>query len=144
MDGNIWKSKCCCRLWDLYIASVCIEYFPLMFSVPFSFRVYLRPCNSHFCYNLTKVRPLFTLSHRGSDNPYYLSCSNELCSLHIASWFRPINAINAVQVQYFWRWGKSFCCYVFVSPRACSLLRSKGQSFQKTFSRIKVTIDWSK
>ena len=31
-------------------------------------------------------------------------------------------------------------CYVFMSPRACSLLRSNGQSFRNTFSRIKVTI----
>ena len=39
----------------------------------------------------------------------------------------------------FLRW-KSFCCYIFVSPLACSVLRSKGQSFQNTFSRIKVKI----
>ena len=31
-------------------------------------------------------------------------------------------------------------CYVFMSPRACSLLRSNGQSFRNTLSRIKVAI----
>ena len=44
--------------------------------------------------NLTNVRPLFTLSHRGSDNSRLLivfkKALYELCSLLIVSWFRPI------------------------------------------------------
>ena len=43
-------------------------------------------------------------------------------------------------VQYFsWGW-KRFCCYVLVSLRACSLHRSRVQTFRNIFSRIEVTI----
>ena len=45
-----------------------------------------------FLTNLTKVRPLFTHSNRGSENFPLLIMFKwtlfELCSLHIASWFR--------------------------------------------------------
>ena len=34
---------------------------------------------SYSDHNLPKVRPLFTLSHRGSDNSLVLMCSSEFC-----------------------------------------------------------------
>ena len=40
----------------------------------------------------------------------------------------------------FWRRWMPLCCYVFVSLRACSLLRSKGKNFGNTFNCVKVTI----
>ena len=58
----------------------------------------------------------------------------EFCSLHIASWFRPIRS-----VQYFWRCPK----IVFLLLRACGPHISKGQSFRNTFRRLKVRFDWS-
>ena len=109
-----------------------------------------------FKHKLTKVRPLFTLLYRGSNNSpllivfsaNYIDQSNvtsyKLCICIIGHDFdQPCRERILSAVQYFWRWQKSFYCYVFLSPRACILLRSKGQSFQHSFSHMKVTFDWS-
>ena len=68
-----------------------------------------------------KVRPLFTLSHRGSDNSLLLMVFKwtlyELYWVMIST--NQIAYLNAM--QYFWRW----------------------QNRKPIFSRIKVTIDWS-
>ena len=60
-------------------------------------------------HNLTKVRPLFTLSHRGFINsPLMIVFKNfafAYCVLILT------NQINAV--QYFWRWRKSFSTHMF-------------------------------
>ena len=84
------------------------------------------------------VRPLFS-----QPPPHYWSCSSELC-VNFVLVYGVIISTNQIAylnaVRYLLRWWKSFCTYVFVSPRTCCLLRSKGQSFRNTFSRIKVTI----
>ena len=59
--------------------------------------------------------------------PHYCLCSNELCICIMRHDFDQSDACfkwNAI----FWRWWKLFCCYVFMSSRACSVLRSKGQN----------------
>ena len=80
--------------------------------------------------NLAKGRHVCTLLHRGSDNSPLLILFKwtlyELCCLHAASGFRPIRQHILNALQYFLRWWKSFCWYLFMSPHF-SLLRSKGQ-----------------
>ena len=64
-----------------------------------------------FVINMTKVRSLFTLSHRGSDNSPLLISSSEHCINFVVCILRHVfdqseqRNINAV--QYFWRWWKS-------------------------------------
>ena len=71
---------------------------------------------SRFQYNLTKIRPLFKLSHRGSDNSsllivfmwiFYELC---ICILHHdfdqSAYFKHSAA--------FWSWWKSFSCHLIL------------------------------
>ena len=93
-----------------------------------------RPTRELFTHcNLTKARPLFTLSHRNMITYQNWSCSSErwmnfvFCILYIASWFWPIKYRISNAVQYLWRWWKkSFCCCVFVSPWVFGQLTSTG------------------
>ena len=80
--------------------------------------------------NLTKVKPLFTVSHRGSDNSPLLTVFKwtlyEVCSLHTGHDFERI--LNAV--HYFWRWWKQ-CFRVTLGMKST-------QIFRNTFRCIKV------
>ena len=53
----------------------------------------------------------------------------ELCMNFVLAYcvinFNQSNSVSQIKCCIFRRWWKWFCCYVFVSPRACSLLRSK-------------------
>ena len=73
------------------------------------------------CANLTKVRPRFTLSQRGSDNSQYWSYSNELCCLNFVFAYCVMMSTNLNPMQHYLRWWKSFCCFIFMSTQACSL-----------------------
>ena len=69
-------------------------------------------------FNLTKVRPSFTLLHRGS---------SELC-INFAFVYCVMISTNQLEYfkrsAFFWRWWKLFCCYI----GHVVLLRSRGQN----------------
>ena len=93
--------------------------------------------------NLTKVRPLLSLSQGWFNNsPLQMVFKWTLYGLCICILRHDFDHLDSVFyiVQYFsWGW-KKFCCYVLVSLRACSLHRSRVQTFRNIFSRIEVTI----
>ena len=97
--------------------------------------------------NLCKVRLLLTLSHRGSDNsPLLVVFKWTLYELCICIFRRDLDHSDSVFYTYcsVSEDDESRVFYVFVSPLACSLLRSKVQSFRNSFSYMKITFDWSK
>ena len=73
--------------------------------------------DSNLIYNLTKVRPLFTLSHRGSDNSPLMNFVFAYCAM-----------ISTNQIVYF----KHSAVFLKVT-----------KVITTTLSHIKVTIDWS-
>ena len=76
----------------------------------------------HVGSNLTKVRPIFTLSHKGSDNPHYWSYSGVLVCI-LRHDIDQSDSVFKTQCTTF----EDDESYIFVWTRACSLLRSNGQ-----------------